>query len=99
MTPLSPPPTPAGSEGTQIDPHMYCQETITALLAKRPGRRSRPEDLQRAAVLAFLAQRRLSARDFARELRELAAGAHHGRPGVAAAAQAILDDWQARTAG
>ena len=82
-----------------MDPHLYCHETITDLLAKRADRRSGPEDLQRAAVLTFLAQRRLSERDFARELRELAAGADHGRPGVAAAAQAILDDWQARTAG
>ena len=82
-----------------MDPHRYCEETITDLLAKRADRRSRPADLQRAAVLAFLAQRRLSERDFARELHELAAGADHGRPGVAAAAQAILRDWQARTAG
>ena len=82
-----------------MDPHLYCQETIAALLAQRADRRSRPEDLQRAAVLAFLAQRRLSERDFAHELRELAAGADQGRPGVAAAAQAILRDWQAHTAG
>ena len=82
-----------------MDPHRYCEETIADLLAERPDRRSGPEDLQRAAVLAYLAQRRLSERDFARELRELAAGADHGRPGVAAAAQAILRDWQARTAG
>ena len=82
-----------------MDPRLYCEETITDLLTERADRRPRPEDLQRAAVLAFLAQRRLSERDFARELRELAAGADHGRPGVAAAAQAILRDWQARTAG
>ena len=82
-----------------MDPHLYCEETITDLLAKRAERGSGPADLQRAAVLAFLAQRRLSAPDFARELRELAADAHHGRPAVAAAAQAILRDWQARTAG
>ena len=82
-----------------MDPHLYCQETIAALLAQRADRRSRPADLQRAAVVAFLAQRRLSERDFAHELRELAVSADHGRPGVAAAAQAILRDWQARTAG
>ena len=82
-----------------MDPHLYCEETIADLLAQRADRRSGPADLQRAAVLAFLAQQRLSERDFARELRALAAGADHGRPGVAAAAQAILRDWQARTAG
>ena len=82
-----------------MDPHLYCQETIADLLAQPADRRLGPADLQRAAVLAFLAQRQLSERDFARELRELAAGADHGRPGVAAAAQAILHDWQARTAG
>ena len=82
-----------------MDPQTYCTQTITDLFAERAERGSQPEDLQRAALLAFVAQRRLSERDFARELRELAAGADQGRPGVAAAAQAILRDWQARTAG
>jgi hypothetical protein len=81
-----------------MDPYLYCEETIADLLAERPDRRSQPEDLQRVAVLAFLAQRRLSERDFARELRELAAGGNHGRPAVAAAARAILRDWEARVA-
>ena len=82
-----------------MDPQTYCTQIITDLFAERTDVPADRERLQRAAVVAFLAQQRLSERDFARELRELAAGADHGRPGVAAAAQAILRDWQARTAG
>ena len=82
-----------------MDPYIYCQQAVDELLDDGGKQAPDRECLQRAAVLAFLAHRRLAERDFARELRELAAGADHGRPGVAAAAQAILDDWQARTAG
>lgn len=82
-----------------MDPHVYCEEAMAELLDDRARRNPDPERLQRAAVLAYLAQRRLSAEDFARELSALAIDAAHGRPSVAAAAREILLDWRARADG
>ena len=76
-----------------MDPHRYCHQAVTELLAESADSRVNREDLQRAAVLAYLAQLRLSDPDFMRVLHELASGLH-GRPGVTAAARAILHDWQ-----
>ena len=80
-----------------MDPHLYCQETMAALLTERAGAGSDPERFQRPVVLSYLLGRRLSRDDFVRELRELSVDAAHGRPGVASAARAILLDWQERT--
>ena len=84
-----------------MDPHLYCQEALTELLDDTGASTRDRERLQRAAVLAYLARRRPSAEDFARELRMLARDATHGRPAIAAAARAILLDWRGRaeTAG
>ena len=80
-----------------MDPQAYCEQTIADLFADRSGPRPDLDSLQRAAVLAYLAQQRLSAPDFERELTELSAVNSQRRPNVAAAARAVLRDWQART--
>ena len=64
----------------------------------RARRGSDPECLQRIVVLAHFVERPLPADEFARALRDLSVDAAHGRPGVAAAARAILADWQAQVA-
>ena len=83
-----------------MDPRTYCQETILELLAQRARRGWDTDTRQRAIVLSYLLERRLSAPDFERRLEELTDSARHGQPGVAAAARAILADWreQARRA-
>ena len=81
-----------------MDPHVYCRESVAELLAERVRRGSDPARLQQAVMLAYFVERRPSHEDFARELHALAAGVHGG-PGVAAAAHAILRDWQAGAAG
>ena len=80
-----------------MDPQAYCEATAAELLSLRARRGSDPELLQRLVVLAYFAERPLAEEEFTRELRELSGGAH-GRPGVTAAARAILADWQERAA-
>ncbi len=80
-----------------MDPYIYCQEALAELLDSRLPHRPHRAELQRAAVLAYLVQRRLSEPDFTRELTELAGDGSQGSPHVAAAARAILLDWQAAT--
>ncbi len=80
-----------------MDPHVYCREAITELLAERARRGWDPDIGQRAILLSYLLERRLSAPDFERRLEELSVSARHGQPGVAAASRAILADWQGRT--
>ena len=82
-----------------MDPRTYCQEVILELLAQRARRAWDTDTGQRAVVLSYLLERRLSAPDFERRLEELADSARHGQPGVAAAARAILADWRARARG
>ena len=81
-----------------MDPRAYCQEAITELLAERARRGWDPDIGQRAILLSYLLERRLSAPDFEHRLKQLSASAHPGQPGVATAARAILADWQARAA-
>lgn len=82
-----------------MDPRTYCEQACAELLAARARRGSDPECLQRIVVLAHFVERPLPADEFARALRDLSVDAAHGRPGVAAAARAILADWQGRAAG
>ena len=78
-----------------MDPHSYCRQACAELLGNRAGLDADHERLQRAAVLTYLAELRLSAQDFERELIELSRGpAAARRPRVADAARAILRDWQ-----
>ena len=83
-----------------MDPRTYCEQSCAELLELRARGGSSPERLQRAVVLAYLAGQQPSTRDFERELEELVVNAvETGQPGVAAAARAILRDWQGRADG
>ena len=82
-----------------MDPRTYCEQACAELIAERARRGSDPESLQRMVVLAHFVERPLPADECARALRDLSVDAVHGRPGVAAAARAILADWQGRAAG
>ena len=80
-----------------MDPHRYCEETVAELLARRARPGSDPEVLERLVVLAHFFKRAVTAAEFEGELLRLAAD-ERGRVGVAAAARAILRDWQSRAA-
>jgi hypothetical protein len=79
-----------------MDPRTYCGQVLDALL---DAHRDRPPDdaaLRRGSVLAYLAQLRLSADAFPREVRRLSRRTtRERRPELAAAARAILADWRA----
>ena len=79
-----------------MDPRTYCKEAVAHLLAEHPARPSDPERLQRAVLLAYFSAQQLSAPEFVQHLEELAG---ERWPAVAAAARAILLDWQGWAGG
>ena len=81
-----------------MDPHTYCEQAM-AELSSKPTRRGALERPQLLVVLAHFIRHELSDRAFARELRDLAESAdRRGRLGLAAAARAVLRDWETRRA-
>ena len=82
-----------------MDPWTYCKEALDELLGRGSDLASDGDELQRGAVLAYLARLRLSEHEFVRELKQLPMRAvREGRPGIADAALSILLAWQGRTA-
>ena len=82
-----------------VDPRTYCEQACSELLADLVHVSTDRARIQQGVVLASFAGRQLSAHDFVRELEDLAGEAMRAqRPAVAAAARAILCDWEARAA-
>ena len=79
-----------------MDPRTYCKEAVAHLLADHAARPSDPDLLQRAVLLAYFSAQQLSAPEFVQHLEELAGERWSA---VAAAARAILLDWQGRAGG
>ena len=80
-----------------MDPRTYCEQALDELLARGADLAADQDGTQRGAVLSYLAQLRLSEHDFAGELKRLSMRAtRERRPTIAAAARAILLDWEAR---
>jgi hypothetical protein len=81
-----------------MDPHAYCKDAIEQLRCKDSGRFSGADDHQMVVVLAYYVQHKPSERDFAPQLKLLIQSAERSsRPSLAAAAQAVLSDWETRT--
>jgi hypothetical protein len=84
-------------EAAIMDPMTYCQQSIAELLEGHARSGPDPGSLQRAVVLSYLAELRLPEPAFTVTLGELTTRPAYARwAGVAAAARAILDDWEAR---
>jgi hypothetical protein len=82
-----------------MEPRTYCQEAIDQLRGRGADRFPSAENKQIVVVLAYFAEQKPSERDFTSELKLLADSAtRSGRPSLAAAASAVLSDWQARAA-
>ena len=80
-----------------MDPRTYCEQALDELLGRGTDLARDERGLQRGAVLSYLAELRLSEQEFPRELKALRMRAwRSGRPGLEAAARAILRDWEAR---
>ena len=78
-----------------MDMDLYCAETAAELLAGPDGQEIDFECLGRAALLASLAGLHPSEEDFVRGVTEVAARADWaGVTATAAAARAMLCDWQ-----
>jgi hypothetical protein len=83
-----------------VDPHTYCRQVIADLLSERRRQDAGLSDRQVVAVLAHFALQKPSGRDFTAQLALLADSAERShRRTLAAAARAILEDWQRRAAG
>jgi hypothetical protein len=82
-----------------MEPRIYCQEAIDRLRVRGAESFSGAEDKQVVVVLAYFAQQKPSERDFTSGLKLLAESAtRSGRSSLAAAANAVLSDWQATAA-
>jgi hypothetical protein len=82
-----------------MEPRTYCQEAMDRLRGRGAESFSGAEDKQVVVVLAYFAQQKPSERDFPSELKLLAESAtRSGRSSLAAAASAVLSDWQTRAA-
>ena len=80
-----------------MDPRTYCQQTIKDLRSSDAKRFSGIEDHQIVVVLSFFAQQTATERDFLTQLKLLAESAERSRrTSLAAAARAVLEDWQSR---
>jgi hypothetical protein len=78
-----------------MEPIRYCQKAIDGLRETAVS----VESQQKIVVLAYYAEVSPSREDFATDLRLLADGAQRdGRHSLAAAARAVLDDWNAARA-
>ncbi len=77
-----------------MTPRTYCEEAIAELCSLRARWTSEPEIAQRLVVLAYFRKRQWSAEEFERELARLTTDVSTA---VAAAARAILCDWEAQT--
>jgi hypothetical protein len=83
-----------------MDPRTYCERAIDELRGKQSRRFSPIEGHQMVVVLAHFAQVKPSERDFSSQLKLLVQSAERShRWSLAAAARAVLEDWQARTNG
>ncbi len=81
-----------------MDMDLYCAETAAELLAGLDGQEIDLECLERAALLASLAGLHPSEEDFVRGVAEVLARADWAEvPATAAAARAMLFDWQTQT--
>jgi hypothetical protein len=81
-----------------VEPKRYCQQAIQEIRRRMP---SEPptEAQQRLVVLAYFAEEPLETRDFASRLKLLADSSERsGRPTLAAAARAVLEDWETKRA-
>jgi hypothetical protein len=88
------------TERIRVDPRTYCERAIGQLRRETATQHRDVEGRQRVVVLAYFAQQQPSARDFASQLRLLAESAERSRrTALAAAARAVLRDWEARAAG
>ena len=82
-----------------MNPQNNCEKALEELQARGNDLAADDIALQRGAVLSYLAQLRLSEREFRSELERLRTRASlAGRPWLEAAAGAILLDWEARAA-
>ena len=82
-----------------MDPRTYCEHAMGQLRQKIATRPRDVEGRQRVVVLAYFAQQQPSVRDFASQLKLLAESAERSRrSSLAAAARAVLCDWEARIA-
>jgi len=82
-----------------MDPRSYCQHAIGQLRRETATRHRDVEGRQMVVVLAYFAQQQPSERDFASQLKLLAESAERSRRrSLAAAARAVLSDWEARVA-
>ena len=81
-----------------MEPNRYCQQAIQELRQSMPSEQ-RVEAQQRLVVLAYFAAEPLQTRDFASRLRLLANSSERsGRSNLAAAARAVLEDWERQRA-
>ena len=82
-----------------MDPRTYCRQVIADLLGKSRRQDTGLSDRQVVVVLAHFALQNPSGRDFTAQLALLADSAERShRRSLAAAARAILEDWQRRAA-
>lgn len=80
-----------------MEPRVSCEQAIRELRAERSARFGDADARQILVVLSYLVDQQLSGADFARALQLMAESASRGgRPSLAAAARAVLDDWLAR---
>ena len=85
-------------EGRSVDPRTYCRRAMANSLGRTRPRQDESIKRQVLVVLAYFAQQDTSERDFVAQLRLLGDSAERsGRPSLAAAARAVLHDWQARS--
>ena len=83
-----------------MEPAVYCRTTIATLREQQGGRLSDPATFQSIVVLSSFGQQELSAREFDTALSLLIERSEWAvQPRMARAARAILEDWQARSAG
>lgn len=81
-----------------MDPRTYCEDAIRKLRSGDAASRKKMENNQVVVVLAYFIQHEPSERDFASQLKTLAESADRShRQSLAAAARAVLSDWQSRT--
>lgn len=81
-----------------MDPTTYCREAIELLREEQGGTLSDPSSFQAIVLLSSYGQQELVPEDFTAALRLLIDRAERsGRPNMAAAARAVLRDWQSRS--
>jgi len=78
-----------------VDPRTYCRQAMAKVLGQGRMQQDGLTDRQVLVVLAYFAQQETSERDFIGQLTLLGDSAERsGRTALAAAARAVLHDWQ-----